>query len=70
MAAFKPVLVDVKEKLKNLDIIDGQYIIVLETNELFVDRKGTREKVSQNIYMQPDSPTNAAEGDIWLVTEE
>ena len=70
MAQFKPIMVENKDNLQNVNIVDGQYIVVMDKNELYLDKAGKREKVSQNVYIQADEPTNMKTGDIWLVTEE
>ena len=73
MSLFKPVLVERKEKLteENVPIIDGQYIIVVDTKELFVDKGNQRLPVSRSgIFIQAEQPTDAVEGDIWFETEE
>ena len=70
MAQFKPIMVENKDNLQNVNIVDGQYIVVMDKNELYLDKAGKREKVSQNVYIQADEPTNMKAGDIWLVTEE
>lgn len=80
MAIFKPVMVQSKATLDERDadnklkipVIPGQYIVVIDENELYLDKEGGRVKVSQNIYIQPESnePTNMKTGDVWFVTEE
>jgi hypothetical protein len=42
----------------------------MDKNELYLDKAGKREKVSQNVYTQASEPVNAKIGDIWFVTEE
>ena len=71
MSLFKPVLVETKDKLDTVDIVDGQYIIVVDTREIFVDRGVERLPVSRSgIFIQKNAPENAAEGDIWFELEE
>ena len=70
MAQFKPIMVENKDNLQNVKIVDGQYIVVMDKNELYLDKAGKREKVSQNVYTQASEPVNAKIGDIWFVTEE
>lgn len=67
---FKPVMVNNKKDLDIVSIIDGQYIVVIDANELYLDKGEVREKVSQNIYIQVDAPTAPKNGDIWFQTEE
>lgn len=72
MAIFKPIMVQKKENLSSVTKKGGQYIVVIDENELYLDKSETeRVKVSQNIYIQPESnvPTNAKNGDVWFVTE-
>ena len=72
MAQFKPVMVQNKSSLSKIDYLSGQYIVVIDENELYLDNPATqkREKVSQNVYTQATEPTNAKTGDIWFVAEE
>lgn len=76
MAQFKPIMVAKKENLDSISKIAGQYIVVLDASEVYIDKQiGTevvREKASQNIYMQTESaiPENPKTGDIWFVIEE
>ena len=67
---FKPVMVNNKKDLDTVSIVDGQYIVVIDANELYLDKNGIREKVSQNIYIQAEEPTNPKNGDIWFQIEE
>jgi hypothetical protein len=74
MAIFKPVMVQSKATLNTVEPKAGQYIVVIDENELYLDKSDKKEgrvKVSQNIYIQPESnvPTNAKTGDVWFVTE-
>lgn len=72
MAIFKPVMVKNKNDLNNIVPVPGQYIIVTDANELYLDKGFTlkeREKVSQNIYIQATEPTNMKKDDIWFVIE-
>lgn len=73
MAIFKPIMVQKKENLSTVEKRGGQYIVVIDENELYLDKSETeRVKVSQNIYIQSESnePTNMKNGDVWFVTEE
>jgi len=70
MAMFKPVMVLDKNSLDTVEIVDGQYIVVINANELYLDKDGKREKISQNVYIQADAPVGMKDGDIWFVTEE
>ena len=72
--SFKPVMVENKKDLDSIPKNPGQYIVVTDAGELYLDKiKGQeviREKTSQNIYLQPESaeaPKNAKEGDLWFV---
>ena len=67
---FKPVLVE-SSQLNSIDIIPGQYIIVRDTGEVYVDKpEKERVKVSSNVYMQAGEPTNAKSGDIWIEIQQ
>jgi hypothetical protein len=67
---FQPVLVSDASKLSTVEIKDGQYIIVTDTNEVYVDMNNVRKRTSTKAFVQSTAPTNPIEGDIWLVTEE
>lgn len=69
---FKPVVVDRKIDLTadNVPIINGQYIVVIDSNELYLDKDNIRTKVSQNIFIQADKPLTPKNGDIWFQIEE
>ena len=75
MSLFKPVLVEHKTSLDSVTKVNGQYIIVVDTKEIYVDRlaaDGTIERVGVNrgnVFLQSNVPENPAEGDIWLQTE-
>ena len=76
MSLFKPVLVENKTSLDGVTKVNGQYIIVVDTKEIYVDRlaaDGTVERVGVNrgnVFLQPNEPENPVEGDIWLEIEE
>ena len=76
MSLFKPVLVEHKTSLDSVTKVNGQYIIVVDTKEIYVDRlaaDGTVERVGVNrgnVFLQSNEPESKAEGDIWLQTEE
>ena len=71
MSLFKPVLVETKSKLDTVAITDGQYIIVVDTKEIFVDKGTERIPVNRSgIFIQANEPTNAVEGDVWFQLEE
>lgn len=71
MAQFKPIMVNNKNDLDTVPRVAGQYIVVINANELYLDKNDAeRVKVSQNVYTQAETPTNAKAGDIWFVTEE
>lgn len=69
---FQPVLVATASKLNTVAIKDGQYIIVTDVNELYVDMDGVRKRVSNKAFVQKekDAPINPVKGDIWVVTTE
>lgn len=75
MSLFKPVLVEHKTSLDSVTKVNGQYIIVVDTKEIYVDRlaaDGTVERVGVNrgnVFLQSNEPVNPVEGDIWLQTE-
>lgn len=73
MAQFKPIMVNNKDDLTNVKPVAGQYIVVINANELYLDKGSTlaeRVKVSQNVYIQATEPTNVKSGDIWMQIEE
>lgn len=73
MAAFKPVMVANKSNLDSVPAVPGQYIIVRDVGEIYLDHsasKADREKVSQNTFIQKEEPINPKNGDIWFETEE
>ena len=60
-------------QFNNVAPVAGQYIVVINANELYLDKGSTLEervKVSQNVYIQATEPTNMKKDDIWFVTEE
>lgn len=67
---FQPVLVSDARKLSTVKIKNGQYIIVTDTNEVYVDMDNVRKRTSTKAFVQSTAPTNPIEGDIWLVTKE
>jgi hypothetical protein len=75
MSLFKPVLVNTKNKLDSVDKVLGQYIVVVDTKELYVDKADAegnivRVNVSRSgIFIQAEEPTNAVEGDVWFQIE-
>lgn len=75
MSLFKPVLVEHKTSLDSVTKVNGQYIIVVDTKEIYVDKlaaDGTVERVGVNrgnVFLQSNAPENPVEGDIWLQTE-
>ena len=66
MAQFKPIMVANKASLANVAEVVGQYIVVIDSNELYLDTKDGRVKVSQNVYIQNTQPTGAKAGDVWI----
>ena len=75
--SFKPIMVKNKKDLDSVPKNPGQYIVVIDAGELYLDKikegEIVREKTSQNIYLQPESaeaPKNAKEGDLWFVTAD
>lgn len=69
MAQFQPIMVNEKANLDSVTVIDGQYIVVVDTNEIYIDKDGVRTKVSgANVTVGTAEPANPAEGDIWIVT--
>ena len=42
---FSPVITT-KNKLNTISIVNGQYIVVTDTNELYLDKNGTRKRIS------------------------
>ena len=73
MSLFKPVMVGTKTNLDTVELIEGQYIIVLDKSELYVDKRKNgaliREKANQNIYCQNSEPIEAKNGDFWFEIE-
>ena len=70
MISFKPIMVQDKESLDRIPKITGQYIVVLDDNEIYIDTPDGRKKNTQNIFTQSYAPEYATEGDLWIVTEE
>jgi len=74
MAQFKPVMVAQKTNLDTIIKKAGQYVVVLDAGEVYIDKLegGTvvRKKASQNVYIQDTEPTTPSNGDIWFVTAE
>lgn len=74
MAQFKPIMVENIKDLEKIAIKAGQFIIVRNQNEIYLDNTDNiREKISQNIYMSSEEPkisTEFNEGDIWVQIEE
>ena len=66
MVLFKPVMVEKKADLNTIPVVNGQYVVVIDANELYLDKDGAREKVSQNVYIQADEPSSPKAGDIWM----
>ena len=69
MAQFKPIMVANKTGLADVAVVVGQYIVVIDSNELYLDTKNGRVKVSQNVYVSKSAPAQPKKGDVWLVTE-
>ena len=75
MSLFKPVLVEHKTSLDSVTKVNGQYIIVVDTKEIFVDKADAdgnivRANVSRSgVFIQAEEPANAVEGDLWFQTE-
>ena len=76
MAQFKPVMVQNKANLDTVEKAAGQYLVVIDANELYIDKTNAagvvvREKVSQNTFFstENETPVNAKEGDMWFVIE-
>ena len=67
---FKPIMVNNKLDLDTVPFADGQYIVVIDKGELYLDKEGKREKVSQNVYIQAEAPKNPKPGDIWFAIAE
>lgn len=64
---FTPVCVT-SNHLNSVPIINGQYIVVTDTHELYLDINNSRKKVSQGVYTQrPNAPVA---GDIYIEIEE
>lgn len=71
MVQFQPIMVTNKTDLDSVTIVDGQYIVVIDTNEIYIDKDGARTKVSgANVTIGMDAPGNPTEGDIWIVTSD
>ena len=70
MAQFKPVMVNEKANLMNVPIVDGQYIVVVDSKEIYLDRGAERVKMSNNTVTQATEPVNPVKGDVWFEIEE
>lgn len=73
---FKPIMVQKEANLSNVDLIAGQYIVVLDTQRIYLDKLVSDNKVervkasNENLYVQADAPTLPKEGDIWVEISE
>lgn len=74
MSQFKPIMVAQKINLDTVIKKSGQYIVVLDAGEVYIDKlEGdtvVRKKTSQNVYVQDTEPLTPNNGDIWFVTTE
>ena len=67
---FKPIRT-IKNKLDSIPIVGGQYILCTDTLEIFVDINGsTRVPYTKQVFIEQNSPENAAAGDIWFVISD
>ena len=67
-------MADIKTHLRELSVATTVGLLKLnvefDVNELYLDKDGVREKVSQNTYIQAAAPATPKTGDIWIEIEE
>lgn len=72
MAMFKPYKV-LSTQLSSLPIVDGQLVIVTDTQEIYLDSNAGRILISSadtNVVISDTEPTGQNAGDLWLILTE
>ena len=72
MAQFKPYKV-LSTQLSSLPIVEGQLVIVTDTQEIYLDSKAGRILISSadtNVVISDTEPTGQNAGDLWLILTE
>lgn len=72
MAQFKPYKV-LSTQLSSLPIVDGQLVIVTDTQEIYLDSNAGRILISSadtNVVISDTEPTGQNAGDLWLILTE
>lgn len=72
MALFKPYRVT-SSQLSSLPILDGQLILVTDTQEMYLDNNTDRVLISSktpDISISASEPSSQNAGDLWLVLTE
>ena len=68
---FQPIIVEQKKDLVSLSVVNGQFIVVIDTQEIFLDKGNERIQIgkSQSIHVGPEEPSLPSEGQLWFETE-
>lgn len=72
MAQFKPYKV-LSTQLSSLPIVEGQLVIVTDTQEIYLDSNAGRILISSadtNVVISDTEPTGQNAGDLWLILTE
>ena len=70
---FQPVITTT-EKLSEISIVNGQYIITTDSGELYLDMDNKRQRMTSKVFMvdtqhEPFGTTGYTEGDVVVVYE-
>ena len=74
-AQFTPVMVKSHDNLKDVPLKEGQYIVVIDSNEIYLDRKLksdasiVRDRLSYRVTIGETEPIDNNVGDLWLELE-
>lgn len=72
MAQFKPYKV-LSTQLSSLPIVEGQLVIVTDTQEIYLDSNAGRILISSadtNVVVSATEPVGQNAGDLWLILTE
>ena len=72
MAIFKPYKV-LSTQLSSLPIVEGQLVIVTDTQEIYLDSNAGRILISSadtNVVVSATEPVGQNAGDLWLILTE
>ncbi len=72
MAQFKPYKV-LSTQLSSLPIVEGQLVIVTDTQKIYLDSNAGRILISSadtNVVISDTEPTEQNAGDLWLILTE